>query len=238
VRNPELLAAELGPRVLAAMVPFNVVWRADGHLHQGTSGALHLEAGPRALPILEALARAGLPTRSEINMRAVLWGKLLLNLNNPINALAGIPLRDELSTRAYRQVLAACQAEALAALGRAGIDAQLEQPMPARLLPGLLRLPDLLFRVIARSMIRIDPQARSSMWEDLERGRPTEVDALNGEVVRLAAAAGLAAPANATVMALVRRAEGHGSPRLDGPTLLRHIDEASQTAGPGRMIGP
>src|SRR4051794_16064162 len=83
------------PRVLAAMVPFNVVWRADGHLHQGTSGVLHLEAGPRALPLLDALNRAGLPTRDEIDMRAVLWGKLLLNLNNPINALAGVPLRDE-----------------------------------------------------------------------------------------------------------------------------------------------
>jgi 2-dehydropantoate 2-reductase len=238
VRNPSLLAAELGPRVLAAMVPFNVVWRADGHLHQGTSGVLHLEAGPRALPLLDALNRAGLPTRDEIDMRAVLWGKLLLNLNNPINALAGVPLRDELSTRAYRRVLAACQREALAALAQAGIAAQLGMPMPPALLPGLLRLPNFLFRVIARSMIRIDPQARSSMWEDLERRRPTEVDALNGEVVRLAEAAGLPAPANATVMALVRQAEGRGSPRLDAATLLRHVDEAWRAAGADRMLRP
>ena len=141
VRNPSLLAAELGPRVLAAMVPFNVVWRADGHLHQGTSGVLHLEAGPRALPLLDALNRAGLPTRDEIDMRAVLWGKLLLNLNNPINALAGVPLRDELSTRAYRRVLAACQREALAALAQAGIAAQRGCPCRRRCCRGCCGCP-------------------------------------------------------------------------------------------------
>ena len=70
--------------------------------------------------------------------------------------------------------------------------------------------------------------------EDLERRRPTEVDALNGEVVRLAEAAGLPAPANATVMALVRQAEGRGSPRLDAATLLRHVDEAWRAAGADR----
>jgi 2-dehydropantoate 2-reductase len=52
-------------------------------------------------------------------------------------------------------------------------------------------------------MLRIDPHARSSMADDLARGRPTEIDALCGEVVRLAESQGRAAPLNARMVALV-----------------------------------
>ena len=46
-------------------------------------------------------------------MRAVQWAKLLLNLNNAVNALANLPLRDELAQRAYRRCVALAQREAL-----------------------------------------------------------------------------------------------------------------------------
>jgi 2-dehydropantoate 2-reductase len=223
VRNPEVLTHELGARVLAGMVPFNVLRRGPGHLHQGVSGALHIEDDARARPLVDALRSAGLAVRTERDMRAIQWGKLLLNLNNPLNALAGVPLREELASRHFRRVLADCQTEALRALAKAGIRARMEAPLPAQLLPVLLRLPDLLYRLIAATLIRIDPEARSSMWEDLERGRPTEIDSLSGEVVRLANSVGLSAPANETVMQLVREAEGHGSPRLDGRRVRAEI---------------
>lgn len=226
VRNPELLREQLGARVIAAMVPFNVLRRgADGY-HQATSGNLALDDDPRVAPLVEAFTRAGLPAYRAKDMRAVLWGKLLLNLNNSINALAGVPLVEELSDRRYRRVLAACQDEALAALRRAGIQPELGVPLPARFLPSVLRLPDPLFRAVAGRLIRIDPSARSSMWEDLERKRATEIDALNGEVVRLADSVGLPAPANRAVADLVRQSEGKGSPKLSALELQNRLGSA------------
>ena len=52
-------------------------------------------------------------------------------------------------------------------------------------------------------MLQIDATARSSMWDDLEAGRVTEIDALCGAVMRLAAQHGMAAPLNARMCALL-----------------------------------
>ena len=65
--------------------------------------------------MLASLLAAGLATRLETDMPCVQWGKLLLNLNNPVNALSGLPLRQQLLDRDCRRVLATLQAEALAA---------------------------------------------------------------------------------------------------------------------------
>jgi 2-dehydropantoate 2-reductase len=63
-------------------------------------------------------------------------------------------------------------------------------------------------------MITVDPQARSSMWDDLSRGRKTEIDNLNGEIVRLAEKVGTSAKTNAAIVKLVKAAEGKGSPQI------------------------
>jgi 2-dehydropantoate 2-reductase len=149
-------------------------------------------------------ARAGVPLQLHADLRAVQWGKLLLNLNNPVNALSGRPLREQLMDRGYRQCLAALQLEALQLLRSAGITpAQVGALAPHRV-PRLLHLPTPLFRLIAARMLRIDAKARSSMAEDLGAGRATEIDALCGEVLRLAEGQGLTAPINARMVAMVK----------------------------------
>jgi 2-dehydropantoate 2-reductase len=70
--------------------------------------------------------------------------------------------------------------------------------------PWVLRLPTPLFRLAATRMLRIDATARSSMADDVAHGRPTEIEALCGEVVQLARGLGLAAPLNARITTLVR----------------------------------
>ena len=67
----------------------------------------------------------------------------------------------------------------------------------------MLRLPNWLFTRLAKRMLQIDTTARSSMWDDLEAGRVTEIDALCGAVVRLAAQQGMAAPLNARMCELL-----------------------------------
>jgi 2-dehydropantoate 2-reductase len=64
--------------------------------------------------------------------------------------------------------------------------------------------------------MKIDPQARSSMWDDLDRRRRTEIDYLHGVITEIADRRGLNVPLSRRIMALIREAETakHGSPRL------------------------
>jgi len=190
-------------RWLAGMVPFNVAELAPGRFHRGTTGALAAQDDPALRALQPDFERAGLPLQLHADLRAVQWGKLLLNLNNPVNALSGQPLRAQLMQRGYRQCLAALQVEALQLLQRAGIAPAQVAALPPRRVPPLLRLPTPLFKLVAARMLRIDPQARSSMADDLALGRATEIDALCGEVVRLAESLDQQAPLNARMVALV-----------------------------------
>ncbi|TCI07458.1 2-dehydropantoate 2-reductase [Dyella soli] len=218
----KLLAAH---RVCAGMVPFNVVQREPGVFHQGTDGELMVEADTALSPFLPVFAAAGLRLIQRDDMPAVQAAKLLFNLNNAINALSGLPLKQELSLREWRRCLALAQREALATFAVAGIRPTRLSPLPPAWLPRVLELPDAWFRRLAARLLAIDPLARSSMWEDLEAGRPTEVDVINGEIVRLAGVHGLRAPVNACLVALIRAAERERCP-WTGAGLLQALRTA------------
>ncbi|MFG6462345.1 2-dehydropantoate 2-reductase [Roseateles sp. DXS20W] len=190
----------------AGMVPFNIAELAPGHYHRGTGGALAAQGGAADVALAAwqtALAGVGMKLKLHADLAPVQWGKLLMNLNNPVNALSGRPLRDELLERGYRRVLAALQEEALDLLDAAQRPVAQLSPLPPRRVLKLLRLPTPLFRLIASRMLRIDAKARSSMADDLAMGRTTEIDALCGEVVRLAHSLHRSAPLNACMQALV-----------------------------------
>jgi len=146
----------------------------------------------------------------------VQWGKLLVNLNNALNALAGLPLRQQLGQRAWRVLFADQMAEGLAAIRAEGITPVSPTPVPAGWTPHLLRLPDAVFGVLLGRTMKIDPEARSSMWEDLQRGRRTEIDYLQGVITGIADRHGLRAPLSRRIVALIKSAEaaGKGSPGL------------------------
>ena len=213
--------------VLAGMVPFNVLQRAPAAFHQGSSGHLMAQADPRLAAFLPAFREAGLALSEQADMAAVQQAKLLLNLNNAINALSDLPLREELSQRAWRRCLAMAQREALRVFAAAGMHPARLTPLPPRWLPGVLELPDRWFALLASRMLAIDPLARSSTWEDLQAGRRTELDAIQGEVVALAAAHGLTAPVNAQLLALVRAVEQQRR-RYGGDELLHLLQQAAR----------
>ena len=90
-------------QALAGMVPYNVVMTAGSgafRVHRATTGSLNIERtrDGSSLQIASLLNAAGLHALLSDNMRAVQWGKLLLNLNNPINALSDLPLQAQLKT--------------------------------------------------------------------------------------------------------------------------------------------
>lgn len=221
IGNAGVLAEGLGRPVLAGMVGFNVAAQGGGHFHQGTQGDLHVTRDTR-LP-LALFARAGLPLVLHDDMAPVLWAKLQFNLNNAINALSGLPLKEQLSDRAFRRCLALAHGELIALCAEAGQTLARLTPLPAAWLPAVLRLPDPLFRLIAGGMLKIDPLARSSMADDLARGRAPELAAINGEVARLAARLGREAPVNDRLTALVHEAATTGR-RWSGAALLAALD--------------
>jgi 2-dehydropantoate 2-reductase len=215
VDNVAVLREHLpGRRVLGGMVPFNVIALGNGRFHRATSGEIVVEgddAGTAA-----ALSVPGLNMRASGNIIGVHWGKLVINLLNALNALSGLPLRRQLEQRAWRQLFAEQIAEGLAAIRAEGIRPVSPTPLPVKVMPPLLRLPDALARPLMGRAVKIDPEARSSMWEDLQRGRRTEIDYLQGVIIGIAQRRALAAPLSRRVVDLIKAAEadGKGSPGL------------------------
>jgi 2-dehydropantoate 2-reductase len=224
VRNVQALADALpGRRVLAGMVPFNVIHPGRGHYHRASAGTLMFEASDAAAPLTEACLAADLPFELRDDMPAVQWAKLLLNLNNAINALSGLPLATELANRDFRRCLAAAQREALALLRAASISLARLTALPPAWIPRLLTVPDAVFELLARRIVAIDPTARSSMWDDLEAKRPTEIDYIQGEVVALAKRLGRSAPVNAELVELIKDAERGGRRDFTGAELYARL---------------
>jgi len=215
VGNLSLLRQRLpGRRVLGGMVPFNVIALGEGRFHRATSGDIVVEQDDGGTA--DKLSVPGLKMRPTRDIAGVQWGKLLVNLNNALNALADLPLRQQLAQRAWRTLFADQIAEGLAAIRAEGIRPISSTPVPVSWTPHLLRLPDALFNMILGRTMKIDPEARSSMWEDLQRGRRTEIDYLQGVITAIADRRGLEVPLSRRIVALIKSAEaaGKGSPRL------------------------
>ena len=193
--------------VLRGMVPFNVAKLPNGRWHKGTGGTLWAEEHEVTRALAERIGKGPGALRLSDDMEGVAWGKLLINLNNAVNALSGRTLLEQLQDRDYRRVFAATQIEALELLEAAGIEPAQIGPISPKLLPHVIASPDLVFRNTVLKVQKIDANARSSMADDFAAGRPTEIDYLNGEVVRLAHSLGRKAPVNERIVDLVRQAE-------------------------------
>ncbi len=224
IGNAQALQA-LAPtvHVIAGMVPFNVMQPSSANWHRGTAGAMYAAPDPRLEKLVPIFSRANIRLNFHDDMRAVAWSKILINLNNAVNALSGLPLRAELDDRNYRLVLAACVEEALRVLNASGIEpAQINARKPGAL-PRILRWPNFLYRTLATRQLKIDSKARSSMAEDLALGRKTEIDDINGAVVALGKQQGIATPVNERIIALIHQAENGDARRFTGQELLRAL---------------
>lgn len=224
VSNVDVLERGLGGRfeVARGMVPYNVAYLGKGRFHKGVAGDLYAEqrAGVRALA--EAVHGGPAALRMSDDMLGLAWGKLLINLNNAVNALSGRTLQDELKRRDYRRVFAAALSEGLDLLKRADIEPMTVGPISLQMLPRIVNSPDWLFNNVFISRWKIDAKARSSMADDLAAGRRTEIDYLNGELVRLADRLQRAAPVNRAIVELVRKAEAGADP-LPPKALLKAV---------------
>jgi 2-dehydropantoate 2-reductase len=216
--------------ILGGIVGFGVLSRERGSFRRTTSGPLVIEASADAgaRETARLLSTCGFEVEEVADLKPLQWSKLVMNLNNAVSALSGAPTKDILLSTGYRRILHAFISEALSVLRAAGIKPTRLGPLPVQWFPAMLRLPTPVLRVLSRAQLKVDPTARSSMWEDLEKRRPTEVDYLNGEIVRLAATCGAQAPINRRAVELIHEVEarGQGSPQLAADALWMRLHEA------------
>ena len=218
VSNVDALEQGLGGRfeVGRGMVPYNVAYLGKGRFHKGVAGDLYSEKRAGARRLSEAVGDGPAELKLRDDMLAVAWGKLLINLNNAVNALSGRTLLDELRSRDYRRVVAASMTEGLDLLKRADIEPATVGPISPTALPRIINSPDWLFNNVFLKKWKIDAKARSSMADDLAAGRKTEIEFLNGELVRLAERLQRSAPVNNAIVELVHKAEAGADPLPPG----------------------
>jgi 2-dehydropantoate 2-reductase len=221
ISNVDVLSRELGGRfeVVRGMVPYNVAYLGEGTFHKGVAGDLYAEDRPKTRALAERIGGGPAALRLSDDMLGLAWGKLLINLNNAVNALSGRTLVEELRERDYRRVFAASMREGLRLLDRAKIEPAKVGAVGPRLLPLIVGSPDWLFNNVFLRKWKIDAKARSS---DLVAGRKTEIDYINGELVALADKIGAKAPVNRRIVELIRKAEA-GAPPWAPAALRREV---------------
>ena len=194
VDNAERLQAILGQAVLPSVVYVASTMAAPGQVRHLGRGELVLGAGPASAAIASVLRSAAIPTEISDNVTSALWAKLVLNcVYNPLSAITRLPYGAIASCPGLdvAQVMADVVQECQAVAQARGV------ALPADILASTLAL--------AQAM----PQQFSSTAQDLARGKRSEIDHLNGFIVRQGAALGIATPVNRLLHTLVRLLEQH-----------------------------
>ncbi len=190
VDNASRLHAELRREVVPAVVYVAAQMAGPGHVKHHGGGALVIGASPASDALAALFAQAGVPARVSDNVLGELWAKLIVNCAyNALSAITQLPYASLVDGEGVGDVLRDVVDECLAVARAAGVTVA-GDPWAA-------------VESIARTM----PQQRSSTAQDLARGRRSEIDHLNGYVLRQGLALGVATPVNRALHALVKLLE-------------------------------
>lgn len=198
VDNTERIRAKVRNPVVPAAVYVATEMAGPGHLKHHGRGDLVIGPHEKLKSWFEA---AGVPITISDNVEGELWAKLVVNCAyNAISAISQLPYCRMIEGQGVRETMRAVVEETLAVAKASGVR----------------MAPDMLAKTykIAEAM----PAQFSSTAQDLARGKPTEIDHLNGYVARRGDALGVPTPANRALWALVKLLEGRqgawpGAPR-------------------------
>ncbi len=187
--NREVLAALLGEgRAWAGATTQGATLLGPGWVRPAGRGEIWLPADRALDRTADLFARAGWSLHRPADVDGVVWGKLVVNAAiNPVAALARRPNGALWADPDLRAVMAAAAREAAAVARAAGVRLPFDDPV-ARV----------------EEVCRATAPNRASTLQDLERGRPTEIDALSGAVVREGRRLGVSTPVNEVLWRLVR----------------------------------
>ncbi|MDX3805806.1 ketopantoate reductase family protein [Bosea thiooxidans] len=195
----EVLSSILGAQhVLGGRTYAGGVLLAPGHVLSGIEGKETIigefdgAVTPRVTELARILTAAGLETRASAQIRTVIWDKLLVNVSTgALAALTGLTYGELYRLPEIEETAIAAVAEAMAVAEALGIPLTTTDP----------RAP------WRKASAGLPPDFKTSMLQSLENGRPTEIDFINGAVVREGRRAGVDTPVNAALVALIRGLE-------------------------------
>ncbi len=187
----EVLRAVLGPaRVVVGVTTYAARVLEPGRVQATGTGTVDL-ARHKATPFWQqVLTRAGFTVRVHDDVQGLIWGKLVINAAiNPLTALLDVPNGALLEDKAARLFMARAATEVARVAQALGVRMPFADPVAA-----------------AEEVARRTAANSSSMRQDLQRGAPTEIDAICGAVVRMGQQVGQPAPLNAALLAMVHEA--------------------------------
>ena len=188
VDNVERIRSASKIAALPAVVYVAVAMTAPGCIKHSGRGDLVIGSLPA---IAATFGRAGIPCRVSENIEADLWIKMIMNCAyNAISALGRAKYGSVVSNRWTRDLMRQVTSEAVAIAHAAGV-----------------QLPDADMNSVVLQLAEAMPEAMSSTAQDIARGNRTEIDSLNGYLVRRGAELGIATPFNQTLHALVKLLE-------------------------------
>jgi 2-dehydropantoate 2-reductase len=187
--NDTILAGTLGlPRVARGVTTLGATLIEPGLVCLGGEGPVSLESHPRLSPLEKMIHQAGFDVNMVENVQSLVWGKLVVSSAiNPLTALLRVKNGQLLESPPARALMGELARETAAVAKTLGV--ALPFPGPER---------------AAEEVAQRTAENQSSMLQDVLRGAPTEIDAINGAVVRLAEENNLQVPVNRTVWSLVR----------------------------------
>jgi 2-dehydropantoate 2-reductase len=190
VDNAERLRAVLAQEVLPAVVYVATEMAGPGHVRHHGRGELVIGPSPRSAALVEVFGAAGVPVQVSDNVAGALWAKLVLNCAyNALSAITQLPYGRLVQGEGIAEVMRDLVDECLAVARAEGVTLPGEAHEAVRRLAGTM------------------PAQYSSTAQDLARGKPSEIDHLNGLVVRRGEARGVPTPVNRALWALVKLME-------------------------------
>lgn len=187
--NREAMAQVLGEeRVALGITTYGANMVGPGRVRPAGEGTITLTSNPDPSPIGDLLRKAGFYVEYTDNASSLMWGKLLINAAiNPLTALLDVPNGELLNRPSARVLMVAVVREAEDVAAALGV--QLPYPDPTA------QVEEIAQRTAAN---------RSSMLQDVSRGTPTEIDAINGAIVKAGREVGVRTPVNRTLWQLVK----------------------------------
>lgn len=194
VDNPERLRAILDQPVIAAAVYVAAEMAGTGHVKHNGRGELIIGRSAASEALATVLCAAEVPTTIADDIEAVQWTKLITNCGyNALSAVAAISYGEMFKVDGTEAVVTNAVHECISVARACGVS------LPADLLASVLGL--------AANM----PDQLSSTAQDLARGKPSEIDFLNGYIVRKGAEWEVPTPTNQALLVMVKLAERSGA---------------------------
>lgn len=224
VRNSEVIENITKRKTLAGIVLFNAFYSKPGYVTLSIKGNLLVEEDGSVNPdVFRFLKNTGFKIKTVKNIKGFQYSKLILNLQIAVTALTDQTIRESITDNITRKILVATMNEGIEIVQKSGIVLEtLPEIDPRNMVKTLSRFGSITLR-IGSYFIGLKVNARNSMWQSLARGKPTEVDYINGEIVNLAEKNNLVAPINTKLVELIKEAEKKHLTKSFEPAELKEI---------------